>query len=407
MPSDLNKKIRERLALSRRIESSGIETMPCSLCERTGKTCLVPLRAHRPAARSALVLGRKPDPFRVPLRANGRYIVDASDKRVKLASVNWHGASDLLFVPGGLDVQHRSKIASVIRHLGFNSTTPMIPAKFLLANKALFGLRALDIYVAVVNSLTEAGIAVIINNHITQATWCCCANLCDTAWYNNYLGAFCRVRQTEDHWVDHWESLMASFVDNPLVIGADLRNKPRGLWGTMPWAKWVTAAERAGNILLALRDDWLIFIEGVSSSNDLSGVRDRPMFLDFDGRVVYSAHVYSWSGWGSLDGMYAKRPFDSFAKSMMDNWAYLLEENIAPVWVGEFGGPHLPNTGDLHYWNNLLKFLKMVDADFGYWALNPRKPANNESESYGLVEDDWQTPILDYRLRDMIELGRQ
>lgn len=360
----------------------------------------------------------KPPPFNTPLRTHGRYIVDTNDKRVKLASVNWYGASDLLFIPGGLDVQHRSNISKLVRHLGFNSVrlpysdemvmdNPLIPAELLSANEDLIGLRALDVYIAVVESLTEAGVAVIINNHITQATWCCGANLCDTAWYNSHLGGLCRVRQTEDQWIDDWELMMTSFVDNPLVIGADLRNEPRGIWGTMPWNKWATAAERAGNRLLAMRKDWLIFVEGVSSSNEMSGARTRPIVLDVENRVVYSAHVYSWSGWGSLDGMYAKRPFDSFAKSMTENWGFLLEENIAPVWVGEFGGPHLPNKGDLHYWRNLMQFLKTVDADFAYWALNPRKPANDEYEAYGIVEDDWETPVLDYRLRDMIELGRQ
>ena len=59
---------------------------------------------------------------------------------------------------------------------------------------------------------------------------------------------------------------------------------------------------------------------------------------------------------------------------MQENWAYLLEENVAPVWVGEFGAPHRPNEGDFHYWTNLLKYLEAVDADFGYWALNPQNP---------------------------------
>jgi endoglucanase len=359
-----------------------------------------------------------PAPFNTPLRTRGRSIVDRNGQRVKLASVNWYGGSDELFIPSGLDIRHRSEIARVIRRLGFNSVrlpysdemvmdNPLIEPDLLSANRDLIGFRALDVYVAIVESLTEAGIAVIPNNHITQATWCCGMNICDTAWYNSYLGPACRVSQTEDQWIENWVTVMSTFTDNPLVIGADLRNEPRGLWGTMPWGKWATAAERAGNRLLAMNLDWLIFVEGVSSSNDLSGVRNRPIVLDVLDHVVYSAHVYSWSGWGSREGMYAKRPFLSFVKSMKENWAYLLEENIAPVWVGEFGGPHEPSEEDFNYWKNLLKFLKLVDADFAYWAINPRKPHADEEETYSLVEDDWETPILDYRLRDMLELIRQ
>lgn len=264
----------------------------------------------------------------------------------------------------------------------------------------------MDVYGAVVQSLTDAGIAVIVNNHITQATWCCGVNLCDTAWHNEYLGPICRVSMSEDQWLINWETIMTPFLNNSLVVGADLRNEVRGPWGTMPWHQWATAAERAGNLLLSLRSDWLIFVEGVSSANDLSGVQDRPVLLDVPHRVVYSAHVYSWSGWGSIGGMYARRSYDSFAKSMMENWAYLIENDVAPVWIGEFGAPNHPKQGDANYWKNLLKFLKSVNADFGYWALNPRKPQNFEEETYGLLEDDWQTPVLDYRLRDLAELRK-
>jgi endoglucanase len=284
---------------------------------------------------------------------------------------------------------------------------PKIAAELLFANQDLIGLRALDVYVAVVESLTEAGIAVIPNNHITQAAWCCGINLCDTAWCNDHLGPVCRVSQTEDEWIENWVKIISFFTNNPLVIRADLRNEPRGFWGTTPWGKWATAAECASSKLLAINPDWLMFVEGVSSSNDLSGVHKRPVAVDVPDHVVYSVHVYSWSGWGSREGVYAERPFMSFVKSMKENWAYLLEENIAPVWVGELGGLHEPNEGDFHYWNNLLKFLKFVDADFAYWATNPRKPHDNEKESYSLVEDDWETLILDCRLRDMLELNRQ
>ena len=234
--------------------------------------------------------------FHPPLRTEGRNIVDSNNKRFKLVSVNWYGASDEKYIPGGLDIRHRSDIAKVIRSLGFNSVrlpyadeivmeNPR-PDDLLAANKDLVGKSALEVYEAVVNSLTDAGLAVIINNHITQATWCCGANPCDSAWYNDYLSPACRVSQSEDQWLENWKTVMSPFVNNPRVIGADLRNEVRGLWGTMPWDSWATAAEWAGNELLKMRADWLIFVEGTSSSNDLSGVRTRPVVLNTPGRVV-------------------------------------------------------------------------------------------------------------------------
>jgi endoglucanase len=352
-----------------------------------------------------------------PLRTRGRHIVDTNGTRVKLASINWYGASDELFVPSGLDVMNLSNIARTIRQLGFNSVrlpysdemvvmNPVIPDHILTANKHLVGSRALDVFVAVVDVLTDAGLAVIINNHITHATWCCGADPCDSAWFNDHLGWFCRISQTEDRWLENWDVIMSRFVNNSRVIGVDLRNEPRGLWSTMTWNKWAAAAERAGNLLLAKRPDWLVFVEGTSSSNDLSGVWSRPVVLDIPHRVVYSAHVYGWSGWGSFEGSYSRerRSYESFARAMNDNWGYILSGDIAPVWVGEIGAPHLPNRGDLHYWSNLVRYLAALDVDFAYWAINPRKPHGNTTETYSILKDDWKTPILDYRLRDMMQL---
>ena len=356
--------------------------------------------------------------YTLPLHTRGRDVVDARGKRFKLASVNWYGASDELFVPGGLDVKHRGEIARMVRRLGFNSVrlpyadelvvrNPVVAAHLLAANPDLVGRRALEVLEAVVRALTDEGVAVVVNNHITSATWCCGADPCDAGWANDHLPAvMCRVRQTEEEWIEHWEEVMRRFVGNPLVVGADLRNEVRGVWGTMTWDRWATAAERAGNRLLKMNPDWLIIVGGTESQNDLTGVARRPVVLDLPHRVVYSAHVYSWSGWGSLGGRYAQRTYASFVQSMRKNWAYLVEGDIAPVWVGEFGAPAAPGQGDANYWRNLLRYLKAIDADFGYWAINPRKPKDDEKESYSLVEDDWATPVLDYRMKDMTELIR-
>ncbi|KAK3935987.1 endoglucanase [Diplogelasinospora grovesii] len=358
------------------------------------------------------------DPYILPLRTKGRDIVDQEGKRFKLSSVNWYGASDELFIPGGLDVQHRSVIAQTIRNLGFNSVrlpysdemvmvNPHILPHLLTANPDLVGLRALDIFEKVVEALTEAGIAVIVNNHITSAQWCCGADPCDAGWANDHLpAALCRVRQSEEEWIQHWEVIMERLKDNERVVGVDLRNEVRGVWGTMTWDKWATAAEKAGNRLLKINKDWLVVVGGTESGNDLTQAGRRPVMLDVDDRVVYSAHVYSWSGWGSLEGRYSKRSYPSFVKAMRHNWAYLVEGDIAPVWIGEFGAPDRPGQGDANYWGNLMRYLKSIDADFGYWAINPRKPKNNEREGYSLVEDDWLTPVLDYRMKDMTELMR-
>ena len=312
---------------------------------------------------------------------------------------------------GGLDIRHRSAIAQLLASMGFNSVripysdelvikNPIIASSLLKANPDLAGLPALDVLVATVDALTEAGLAVIINDHITQAGWCDGKNLCDAGWSNSHLGPLCRVRQTEQSWIENWETIMRRFVSNPLVVGADLRNEPRGLWGMTSWGAWASAAERCSERLLKLSPHWLMIVEGISSANDVSGARDRPVVISVPNKLVYSVHVFSWSGWGSMSP-FSSRPYPSFALEMHRNWGYLLDENIAPVWVAEMGGPRGPGKGDQHYWRNLMMYMSLVDADFGYWAVNPRKPKDNEVEYWGLVLDDWQTIVEDYRLEGM------
>lgn len=196
-------------------------------------------------------------------------------------------------------------------------------------------------------------------------------NLCDSSWKNDHLGPVCKIRQTTETWIDNWKTIMRPFINDPLVVGADLRNEPRGLWGTMNWNAWAAAAEAASEALLEMQPDWLMFIEGISSANDCSGARKRPVQLSIPNRVVYSSHVYAWSGWGSLE-TYRSRAYPSFAMDMERNWGFLLTGDIAPVWVGEFGAPHGADAGDHHYWDSLMKYLEETDADFGYWAINPR-----------------------------------
>ena len=365
-------------------------------------------------------------PFVPPFRTAGRHIVDSDGQRFKLASINWYGASDIFYAAGGLDVVHRSDIAATILRMGFNSVrfpysdqmvidNPVIPPEVIAANLDMLdgyttgsdgqldGPRALDVYRACVEAMTDVGLAVIPNDHITNAAWCDGMNLCDSSWKNDQYGPICKVKQTTQSWIENWKTIMQPYINNPLVIGADLRNEPRGLWGTMPWSKWAAAAEQASEALLAMQPDWLMFVEGVSSANDCSGAQKRPVQLSIPDRLVYSSHVYSWSGWGSFSP-YHKRKYDSFAADMERNWAFLLRENIAPVWVGEFGVSHDGDPGEHHYWDNLMRFLKDTDADFGYWALNPRKPLNYDNETYGLLRDDWTTPYEDWRFQDLRKL---
>ncbi|MGH3546460.1 MAG: hypothetical protein ACRDPW_11145 [Mycobacteriales bacterium] len=57
----------------------------------------------------------------MPLRTQGRWIVDSGGKRVKLASANWYGAESPEHVVGGLDQAALASIPRWLREHGFNS----------------------------------------------------------------------------------------------------------------------------------------------------------------------------------------------------------------------------------------------------------------------------------------------
>lgn len=83
-----------------------------------------------------------------------------------------------------------------------------------------------------VESITKAGLAVILNNHISDAMWCCSVTDGNGLWYNKHYSA--------ELWQEAVVSMSERYKSNPLVIGNDLRNEIRddvknnlhATWGT-------------------------------------------------------------------------------------------------------------------------------------------------------------------------------
>jgi endoglucanase len=61
---------------------------------------------------------------------------------------------------------------------------PVVEDSALTANPSLIGLTAMEIFDRTVESLTNAGVAVILNNHISDAMWCCSLTDGNGMWYN-------------------------------------------------------------------------------------------------------------------------------------------------------------------------------------------------------------------------------
>jgi aryl-phospho-beta-D-glucosidase BglC (GH1 family) len=353
----------------------------------------------------------------LPLSTCGRWIVDAAGRRVKLAGVNWYGASDTKWVVGGLDKVSLEGVARKIRELGFNSIrlpfsnemlhSPAAVSDAVSANATLKGKTAIEVFDATVEALTRAGLLVILNNHSTHAMWCCNYDD-DGLWYTK--------DHSEDDWIADWEWVAQRYGGNPRVIGADLRNEIRiakpttGFlprvpnWGSGGGDDWREAAIKAGDRIHARNPHWLIVVEGLNSAEDLTQVGGKPIVLKVPDKVVYSSHQYGFfrPGLPAIPGnvgTYQAMDAGQLASTSEKQWGYLAlpgHPYTAPVWLGEFGDSA---TADPKWLTNLAAYLRETDADWAYWAVNGGPKASGDGEPYGLLDDDWTTVRDDWRLR--------
>jgi endoglucanase len=246
------------------------------------------------------------------------------------------------------------------------------------------------VFDAVIAALAAEGIYVILDNHTSNADWCCSNTDGNGFWYN--------AAYPESSWLADWQGMAARYAGQPAVIGADLRNEPRGpVWGGSDARyDWHGAAERGGNAVLSANPNLLIFVEGVNYAADLTGVRKLPVQLSVDQRLVYSSHDYSWVHNGVTSYIALKASLDS-------NWGFLTDPPVAvPVWVGEFGTCHTSTSciastapADSGFWfAGFRRYLQERDLDWGFWALNGTQATGTgrtfgAEETFGILNRSW------------------
>ncbi len=250
-------------------------------------------------------------------------------------------------------------------------------------NPTLVGLTPLQIMDRVVEAAAARHLRVILDRHRPDSGGQ------SELWYTS--------RFPERQWIADWVSLAGRYRNQPAVIGADLHNEPHGpaCWGCGdPATDWAAAATRAGDAVLAVNPDWLIFVEGVEQQTTggstwwgggLADAATRPISFALPHHLVYSVHDYPAS-------VYAQRWFSDPGypgnlPSIWDrNWGYLQQRGLAPVFVGEFG-TKLETASDKAWLTTLVSYLAEHRTSFAYWSYNP-----NSGDTGGLVADDWRTP---------------
>ena len=297
---------------------------------------------------------------------------------MRLTGVNWSGMETSGFAPIGLQARNIDDMLDQIRAAGFNTIRLPFSNQLLdlsikhprinfALNPQLQGRNGLGLLDYIVDGAGRRGLRVILDRHHPSA------DEEPELWYT--------AKVPEQRWIDDWTMLARRYKGNPAVVGADLSNEPHGAatWGDDNLATdWRLAAERAGNAILDVNPDWLIMVEGVQHvgadtywwGGNLSAVAEAPVRLSRPQQLVYSAHDYgpheSWQTW------FAPPAFPQDLSGVwQEHWAYLQESGVAPVLVGEFGGPSLGSDADGIWQRSLISFLQQEGFSYTYWVWNP------------------------------------
>lgn len=354
------------------------------------------------------------------LKIVGNQFVTVEDETpVRLKSVNWFGAEGTNYTPHGTWAVRWTNIIDDIAAMGFNCVRMPFSGDFTTAGRTIpptafdadlnpefVGKSALEVMDMILDYMETKGLYVVLDHHRREAG--------QGADGSPVSGSY-----TQAQWIASWTVMANRYKDHPAVVGADVHNEPHDL----TWAAWATHVEACGNAILAVAPDWLIFVEGVGTNNDstsywwggaLKDVATRPIVLNVANKVAYSPHEYGQSvgsqQWLSKDGNNVANYPNNLPAVWDANWGYIYKNNIAPIWIGEYGGffgvdgngaatkPNGPV--EIQWVQSLIKYMNgdydlngTIDIPAGkkgmsasYWGYNP-----NSGDTGGLVQDDWVT----------------
>lgn len=213
------------------------------------------------------------------------------------------------------------------------------------------------------------------------------------------------VTVTTEIWAETLAWTAEHYKNDDTLIGFDLKNEPHSTYGGAPvdaiWDNsdapnnWKKAAEYCADEILSKNPNALILIEGVQGYNgynawwggNLRGVRDYPVTPESGtSQIIYSPHDYgpivSDQPWFNKD-FTEQTLLDDY---WYDTWSYLVEEDIAPLLIGEWGGRL--DGGDNEKWLNLLRdYMIKNHINHTFWCLN-----DDSGDTGGLWKDIQYSP---------------
>ncbi len=326
------------------------------------------------------------------LHTSGGQIVDAQNTPVRLTGVSWFGMETDWFAPHGLDKQSLSWHLDRMQQLGYNMVripfcTQMLDASSSVKNvdytknPDLKGKSPIELLDKIIEQAGARKLRVILDRHRPDAY------SQSDVWYTG--------QYSEQRWIDDWKLLATRYKGNATVVGFDLHNEPHGqaTWGSGNLTNdWRLAAERAGNAVQSINPELLLIVEGIENVNNqyywwggnLMSAGANLVRLGTPNHVVYSPHDYPASVYGQ--SWFSAANYPNNLPGVWDSyWGYLVKQNIAPVWIGEFG-TKLQTTSDQKWLSTLVGYIVQNKLSFAYWCWNP-----DSGDTGGILADDWTT----------------
>jgi endoglucanase len=337
-------------------------------------------------------------------KTDGHRITDAAGNTVRFSGVNWNGFESDNYVVhglwGGLG-RTWSSYLDQMQSLGFNLIRlpfcgPLLdPGRMPNSidygtNPDLAGLTAMQVMDKIVAGCQSRGIRIILDYHRIEAGFTPEAGL----WYN--------ASHPESVWIQRWKAIVDRYKNDSTVVGVDLFNE---VHGSATWEadnvnvanNWRWAAKRCAAEILAINPNLLICVQGMHAYGGEAGwwgavhlgVKVHPLTLSVPNRLVYSIHDYGPIVW---DQPFHQAPnYPANLPGHWDHqWGFLHDDNLAPVWVGEWGAmldpAHPKYAREVQWLNALRDYIDAKGLSWTWWCWTP-----NSGDTGGILKDDWTT----------------
>lgn len=355
------------------------------------------------------------------LHTEGNQIHDRNGNPVWLTGTNWFGFNTGTNAFDGLWSVNLEQAIAAMAQRGINflrvpiSTElvwrwsqgdyPMPKSINTSANPNLAGKNSLEVFERTLVVARANGMKIMLDFHSAMSDP---MGHMEPLWYQGEM--------TTEHFYLSWEWLAQRYKNNDTILAFDLENEPHGqpwqgaaaLWdGSDHPNNWQAVAQEAARRILAIHPNILIMVEGNESTpkpgktyastnpadyfttwwgGNLREVRNHPIDLgQHQDKLVYSPHDY-----GPLvyRQPWFNKPFDKNtlnADVWYPNWGFIMEENIAPLLIGEWGG--FMDGGDNQKWMEALRdYIVENKVHHTFWCFNA-----NSGDTGGLVGDDFRT----------------